>query len=203
MEDELSLRERKKIETRNRILYTAIQLFQEQGFEQTAVDEIATRADISRGTFFNYFPSKEGVLREIALTELRDLRHLIEIELAEEPSAVAKIRRMMQELVADTLPYLRVTRYILLGAMLYPSDETAINLRLSDMLNDLVCQAQAMGEIRSDLNAVEVVHAIAGPYLSVVFEQIARQTTTSEAGATVERTIDLIFAGIAGPGYKR
>lgn len=202
MEDELSLRERKKLETRNRVLDTAIQLFQEQGFEQTSIDEIAAQANISRGTFFNYFANKEAVLLELAQNELRELGRLVEIKLADQPSAVAKIRRLMQRLVADTLPYLRITRYVLLGAMLYPSDETAFNLRLSDMLIDLVRQAQELGEIRADLDAVEVAHAITGPYLSVVFEQIARQTTAAQAGATVERALDMIFAGIAGTNYK-
>lgn len=202
MEDELSLRERKKLETRNRVLDTAIQLFQEQGFEQTSIDEIAARANISRGTFFNYFANKEAVLLELAQNELRELGRLVKVKLADQPSAVAKIRRLMQRLVADTLPYLRITRYVLLGAMLYPSDETAFNLRLSDMLIDLVRQAQELGEIHADLDAVEVAHAIAGPYLSVVFEQIARQTTAAQAGATVERALDMIFAGIAGTNYK-
>lgn len=202
MEDELSLRERKKIETRNRILYTAVQLFQDRGFEQTSVDEIAAQANVSRGTFFNYFPNKESVLHEIAMTELQELVQLVEVKLAGRSSAVDKIRQMMHRLVVDTLPYLKITRYVLLGAILYPSDETAFNLRLSGILIDLVRRAQAAGEIRPDLNAVEVTHAITGPYLSVVFEQIARQTTTAEAGAIVERTIDLIFTGIAGPDYK-
>jgi NADH dehydrogenase len=207
MQTELSLRERKKIETRNRILAAAVQLFQERGFEQTSVDELAAQANISRGTFFNYFASKESLLHEIALNERQALRRLVAVDLAEQPSAVFKIRSLLRQLVLDTLPYLHVTRYVLIGAMLYPSDETAISLRLGDILLDLVREAQLQNEIRADLPPAQVVHAITGAYLSVLFEQIARHTPDRASDSTavpaiVERIVEMIFSGIAGPNYK-
>ena len=55
-------RERKKEETKRRIYVAALELFHEKGFEHTTVDEITERADVAKGTFFNYFPHKESVL---------------------------------------------------------------------------------------------------------------------------------------------
>jgi AcrR family transcriptional regulator len=55
-------RERKKLETRNRIFSEAIRLFIEQGFDATTVEEIAERADVGKGTVFNYFPQKTAFL---------------------------------------------------------------------------------------------------------------------------------------------
>jgi len=69
-ENELSLRERKKRETQERILDAALDLFQQHGFEDTSIDQIAAAADISRGTFFNYFGTKEHLLSAIADGEL-------------------------------------------------------------------------------------------------------------------------------------
>jgi AcrR family transcriptional regulator len=40
----------------------AAELFLEQGYHQTSVDDIAHRAGVSRATFFNYFPAKADVL---------------------------------------------------------------------------------------------------------------------------------------------
>jgi AcrR family transcriptional regulator len=207
MGTDLSLRERKKIETRNRILDVAIQLFQERGLEQTSVDEIAAQANISRGTFFNYFGGKESILHEIALNERRLLQQLIEVDLAEQPSAVVKIRRVMHRLVVDTLPYLHITRYVLIGAILYPSDETAISLHLGELLSELVREAQGQDEIRADLPPGQVTHAILGAYLSLLFEQIAHTVPgqpqdTATVPASMERIVDMIFSGIAGPEYK-
>ncbi|AHH99895.1 TetR family transcriptional regulator [Kutzneria albida] len=57
-----SRRERKKRQTRQLLVETALRLFDEQGYEQTTVAQIASAADVATKTFFNYFPSKEDVL---------------------------------------------------------------------------------------------------------------------------------------------
>jgi len=59
-------RERKKEETRRRITASALDLFHEKGFDATTVDEITERADVAKGTFFNYFPRKESVLEALS-----------------------------------------------------------------------------------------------------------------------------------------
>jgi AcrR family transcriptional regulator len=56
------LRERKKQKTKEAIQREAMRLFQEQGYEETTIEEIAEAAEISPSTFFNYFPTKEDVV---------------------------------------------------------------------------------------------------------------------------------------------
>lgn len=56
------LRERKKLKTRNAIQREAMRLFQEQGYEETTIEQIAEAVEISPSTFFNYFPTKEDVV---------------------------------------------------------------------------------------------------------------------------------------------
>jgi AcrR family transcriptional regulator len=56
------VRERKRIETEQRIADAGLKLFAAQGYEQTTVDAIAAEAGISRRTFFHYFKSKDDIL---------------------------------------------------------------------------------------------------------------------------------------------
>ena len=53
--------ERKKAETRERIGRAAMALIARRGLAATSVEEITRAADVAKGTFFNYFPSKEHV----------------------------------------------------------------------------------------------------------------------------------------------
>lgn len=58
----LGLRDRKRIQTRARIEDAAIFLVLRDGLEETTVDAISERADISPRTFFNYFDSKDSAI---------------------------------------------------------------------------------------------------------------------------------------------
>jgi AcrR family transcriptional regulator len=60
-EPEPDWRQRKKNATRDRIRASALQLFGEQGYDATTVEQIAAAAGLSHMTFFRYFPTKEDV----------------------------------------------------------------------------------------------------------------------------------------------
>src|SRR5947209_20198293 len=59
-------RERRREETRTQIFQAAMRLFERKGVFNTTVEEIAASADVAKGTFFNYFPSKEAILTKLA-----------------------------------------------------------------------------------------------------------------------------------------
>jgi AcrR family transcriptional regulator len=68
----MSLRERKKRLTQATIEETALRLFQQQGYEQTSIQDIADAVMMSSRTFFRYFASKEEVLFGSMRTVLSD-----------------------------------------------------------------------------------------------------------------------------------
>jgi AcrR family transcriptional regulator len=57
-------RERNRAQTRDRLYRAALDLFAERGFLETTVEDITESADVGKGTFFNYFPTKEHILAE-------------------------------------------------------------------------------------------------------------------------------------------
>lgn len=105
-------RERRAAETRLRLFRCALQLFAERGFPNVTVEDITEAADVGKGTFFNYFESKDhilGVLAEIQLGKVREaleqaktgkrsiqsvLRHLFE-RVAEEPGRSPELARAL------------------------------------------------------------------------------------------------------------
>lgn len=63
-------RERRRMETRDKIFRAALQLFSEKGLSGTTVEDITEAADVGKGTFFNYFQNKEQVLSVLAEGQL-------------------------------------------------------------------------------------------------------------------------------------
>jgi AcrR family transcriptional regulator len=57
-----SLRERKRVRTRQALINAAADLFERRGYDGTTIADIAAAADISTRTFFSYFASKEDIL---------------------------------------------------------------------------------------------------------------------------------------------
>ena len=59
--EDLPLRQIKFVKTRTSVLKTTTNLLKEKDFEQITIDEICQKSQISRGTFFNYFPQKSFI----------------------------------------------------------------------------------------------------------------------------------------------
>ncbi len=56
------------IETRNKILTVCVRLFLEQGYKNTTITQITEESGISRGSFQNFFPTKDAVLLDLVKT---------------------------------------------------------------------------------------------------------------------------------------
>lgn len=92
------LRERRRRQTTAEISAVALRLFDERGFAETTVDEIALAAGVSRATFFRYFKSKEAA----ALHDLVDLVGAMD-QLSQRSLTVEPTLSALTELTADLL----------------------------------------------------------------------------------------------------
>ena len=101
-----------KLQCRNRILKMSRRLFTAKGYENTTIEDVAEAAEISKATLYNYFSSKEDLLQGIADAALEEIRQMVLDGLREEPDGLAKIRCVMETLVADSARYITLTRRI-------------------------------------------------------------------------------------------
>lgn len=164
----LTRRERHSAAVRQRLFDAAMRLFAERGFTETTVEDITNAADVGKGTFFNYFPSKEELL-----TSFADLR-------------IGKIRAALKEVERGAEPVVEILRrlYIRLGEDPGRSPELARGMLLTMLSKEVVrlkfCTrfaqghvimtkifkiAQERGEVRRDVDAADLARSYKESYL--------------------------------------
>jgi AcrR family transcriptional regulator len=101
-------RAQNKESIRNRIVESALSLFQTKGFDETTTKAIARKAGVAEGTVFNYFPTKEdialhffGLELDHAIAAVRDNRRLAKAPLEE------KLFALVQSQLEYLAPYER------------------------------------------------------------------------------------------------
>lgn len=148
----LGLRQRKKLAAMKRIQEVALDLFDQRGFANVTIEEIAEAADVSPSSVYRYFGSKEQlVLRDEFEPQFFDK---MEAELASQPPVEA-LRRTVAWAMAEFLDRddevaRRRTKYSL--------EEPALRaafLEQTDTFSDAVAASLARA-VRRDPNDLEV-----------------------------------------------
>ncbi len=203
MDATLSRRERKKQETRQRLIETALRLFHEQGYDATTVEQIAEAADVAKGTFFNYFETKEAILPVLVEWRLQELVQSLSPERGAPASPVGRIKLALRLIAEDPLADRKLAR------QLFPAlarqgqlPENHPGRALTQLLTEQVLQAQAVEEIRTDLDP----RCVACLILAAFFQQTAMWHLgycPQPLPEFIDHTVDMLLDGIAGPGWKR
>jgi AcrR family transcriptional regulator len=94
-------RQRRAAETRVRIFRAATQLIAEHGLANVTVEDITEAADVGKGTFFNYFPTKEHVLGVMAELQSEKIEEAAAAALKGSESIQDILQRMLQRLAGE------------------------------------------------------------------------------------------------------
>jgi AcrR family transcriptional regulator len=185
------LRERKKMKTREAIQREATRLFQQNGYEETTIEQIAAAVEISPSTFFNYFPSKEDVLLYDAYDPM--IGALFTSRPADEPLSVSVrsvLRLMASTFERDREIILTRSKLILetpdLQARLWAEVE-----RAQAFLGAVL--AQRAGRASDDFEFRVVITAVVAAMLEAAREWTRRDGRVS-LNEMLDRALDLIDA---------
>ncbi|OGT81321.1 MAG: hypothetical protein A3H91_04825 [Gammaproteobacteria bacterium RIFCSPLOWO2_02_FULL_61_13] len=155
-------RARRREETGQRLLDTAVRLFASRGFPNTTVEAITRAADVGKGTFFNYFPSKEHVLIALAQRQVGKIAAAAGHINPKLPIR-EQIRTVVHQLAAGWLHSKRLIRSLLgtaLGNESLTRHFEAILPKGRGHMLLLVQEGQRRGELRADLPAPEIARML-------------------------------------------
>ena len=156
-------RERRRLETRERLYRAALELFGERGFLETTVEDITESADVGKGTFFNYFPTKEHVLAAYGGERIAFVERALEKARATSGSVLEVLGELATDSAGQSHENPAVLRAIYAAhASCAPvRAELQKRMRVSrKMLAEIISLAQKRGEIRSDAAPVELARLI-------------------------------------------
>jgi AcrR family transcriptional regulator len=171
MTEIVSRRERKKEETRHRIFHAAIDLFRERGFEQTTVDDITEKADVAKGTFFNYFPRKDTILAYLSEERLLAIEENAGALLAEARPAREKLLDLYSTAASSYAEDRELSRYVLVQLTVHAfSPANEVMTRWHDQIVQLVVQGQRNGDLRRDIDPVRCEELLQAVYFATLYQ---------------------------------
>jgi len=94
-------RERRAEETRLKLFRAAMRLFADRGFQNVTVEDITESADVGKGTFFNYFESKDHVLGVMTELQMAHVREAVQASAAGKRSTHSVLRRLFLGLTRE------------------------------------------------------------------------------------------------------
>lgn len=163
-----SKREVKKQQSKNTIITSAIELFSKKGIKDTSIADIMKQSNLGIGTFYNYFPSKDDLLRSLLYDIAMDIRQYF-LKTSEEIKSQAEV---LEAVVLYSANVLERNRFIL-PLFMRAVDKSALSsttnnvvkkpLPFKDLFNDIIQKGQNCGEFRQDIPSeliTEMFHSL-------------------------------------------
>ena len=160
---------------KDRIFHAAMELFEQQGYENTSVEQITQKAGVSKGTFFTHFHSKDAVFSAIGRIFVEYFQEIVENGLRDGHSS----RRILHDSIQLAAAWCEENRPMIgqvMASGMYRSrmgsHATGNRVAMIELLNQVLRVGQAQGEIRGNIPVEDVSAMIAGLYFTGMFDWI-------------------------------
>ncbi|HUI52987.1 MAG TPA: TetR/AcrR family transcriptional regulator [Terriglobales bacterium] len=191
-------RERHSAERRERLFRAALELFARKGFAETTVEDITNAADLGKGTFFNYFPSKEHILLAFGEMQLAKLQAAFDEMRATNTPIPVFLRSLGPRMTQEPIRNPSIIR-ILLQAFLANTAvrEPMLDLqrRVTAIHTEMIRMGQERGEIRDDVPPEELAHV----FRQNIFGTLLIWSLYSDASLLqrMERSFEVLWTGLS------
>ncbi len=158
-------RERRKRELRARIYTEAMELFMNQGFDNTTVEQIAEASDVVPATFFNHFQNKNAVLAEMTSQVVDHLQVLLEERVTATASTRERLMGFVDEAIDGIVGSRGIARDVLLEflrAESKPGEPAPYLARIHEPFEKMIREGQERAEVVDDQEASFLAEMVVG-----------------------------------------
>jgi len=195
MEENMSLRDKKKIETKKNIFEIAGRLFKEKGYDNTTIDEITKEAGIGKGTFFNYFPSKEALLQDFIKQKEELVFDILKDQLPRNISTKDKIKNILVLVAKSNENDRELTKLFVFEHMKHYGQEERKSTSLNQLIQVIFENSAKTEEFKIDIDLKMAAGNIAAIYFYSLMEWLWSKDDYS-LSKDISNRIDMIFEGI-------
>src|SRR6516225_5670073 len=193
-----SRRERRSLELRERLFHSALDLFAQKGFAETTVEDITNAADVGKGTFFNYFPSKDHILIAFGEMQLAKLKGAAEEARRTQIPMPQFLRSLGQRMTEEPTRHPDIVRALLLAYLSStPVREVMLDLqnRVLAVHSEMIALGQQRGEIRDDLPPLEIAQV----FRQTIFGTLLIWSLYGDATllSRMESAFEVLWSGLA------
>jgi AcrR family transcriptional regulator len=152
-------RARRSASIRERLFRSSLQLFAQRGYQKTTVEDITEAADVGKGTFFNYFPTKEHVLATYGEERVAAMECALDEARAGRRPVLAVLKDLIADLAGQSSESPDLLRAIFAAHLSSAPIRAHLQQRLRRgrrLMAEIFALAQETGEIRRDLPAAEL-----------------------------------------------
>ncbi len=189
--------ERKKKETRQKIIKVAMDLFQRQGFNNTTMEQIAMEADIARKTLYNHFPVKEAIVDEYVRGLSKGLAKEIIETLHQLPDTRSRLLTALDKAYEWVEMNPEITGICLgyrIKNMCQGSGDNCDETGTQSVVAEVIRKGQQVGEIRRDVSVKLLVRLIDILRSSIVLDWL-NDPSKFELRKEMAKLVDLILYG--------
>lgn len=155
-------RERRREETRQRLIEAALALMHQKPFDQVTVEEITELADVAKGTFFTYFPTKEHLLHAYIRDMTDEVYEFLEsLQPENAPSQWEVLRQVMLFIARRDARSIQMTRSMMVACC----HSHVLREQMLDIIKEATEHARAgfeagqrTGEFRADVPPETLAH---------------------------------------------
>ncbi len=187
--ERIPLRERNRLRIEKSIVNAAFELFSAAGYDQTTMDDIAEKAEISRGTLFNYFPTKETLLIPFS-KEMYQKRIQPEVisYLDTQPTTIQALRFLFMSIHKHILTLPQIDRALKQEFSHHKPTrkETLNSIGFLDNLINILHYGQQRGEVRTDIPVEKLARYLGVLYVSSLFHNVVEQVTSTDYTTEVD-----------------
>jgi AcrR family transcriptional regulator len=197
----MSLRERKKQNNKRAILESAISLFNENGYDNTSIEQIAQKAGVGKGTIYSYFNNKKSIIKGFCEYELETIHNQL---ISQTNQNATVLEQMLIIYMTEFHHVIKNPEFgrLYMREVLFPTESdventTELDEKYFDVLFPILKRGQERGELRKDLELLHIIGHFYSLFILLIHAWFSKRVATEDVESSMKVLFTQVLDGLS------